>query len=50
VRIRGMELIPVGRLVDAIGAAMARSMAADAAPDPETSDSYSGTPQPQIED
>jgi DNA repair protein RadA/Sms len=38
VRIRGMELIPVGRLVDAIGAAMARSIAADAAPDPETSD------------
>jgi len=38
VRIRGMELIPVGRLVDAIGAAMARSTAADAAPDPETSD------------
>ncbi len=38
VRIRGMELIPVGRLVDAIGAAMARSTAADAALDPETSD------------
>lgn len=49
VRIRGMELIPVGRLVDAIGAAMARSTAADAAPDPETSDSHSSTPQPQIE-
>ncbi|HEY9689066.1 MAG TPA: DNA repair protein RadA [Coleofasciculaceae cyanobacterium] len=38
VRIKGMELIPVGRLVDAIGAAMARSTAADAAPDPETGD------------
>jgi DNA repair protein RadA/Sms len=38
VAVRGMELIPVGRLVDAIGAAMARSTAADGPDGDESSE------------